>query len=113
MYSDMHAKTNYKAFVDIENLLSLACFVPFLESVKNMIIFAQSLNVHASDFRRALQLCCNDIEGYLQTPVGAHLNDIVWANGRLSVYVIPGMWELVKLGVKQDVKCKWRIQKSP
>ena len=45
-------------------------------------------------------------EGHLQTTVEAHIDATIWAHkGCSSVYVIPSMWKLVKLRVKEDVKC--------
>jgi hypothetical protein len=73
MYGDMYAKptiegvaTNYHRLVDVQTLLSLAALVPLLESVKNLVVFAQLPSVYVCDFTRALKLCCQDIhESYI------------------------------------------------
>jgi hypothetical protein len=46
---------------DVRWLLSLAVMLPLLQTVKNLIVFAQSSAIYVCDFTRALNLCIMDI----------------------------------------------------
>ena len=53
MYGDMLAKpvikgaaANFQRLADVQTLLSLAVLLPLLESIKNLVVFAQSPSVY-------------------------------------------------------------------
>jgi hypothetical protein len=55
------SKKNYNMLADVRRLLSLAVILPLLQSIKNLIVFAQSSGIYVCDFTRALNLCIMDI----------------------------------------------------
>jgi hypothetical protein len=75
MFSDKYARpaikgveANFDRLADIDTLLSLAAMIPQLESVKNLVVFAQSPSVYVCDFTRALNLCSQDIHDAYKNP---------------------------------------------
>jgi hypothetical protein len=44
------SKKNYNIPVDVRQLVSLAVILPFLQTIKNLIVFAQSLAIYICDF---------------------------------------------------------------
>jgi hypothetical protein len=78
MYSDMQTKptvkgaeTNFHRLADVQTMLSLAAILPLLQSVKNLVLFAQSPSVYVCDFTRALKLCYQDIHDSYTTASSA------------------------------------------
>ena len=69
------AEANFDRLADIETLLSLAVMIPLLESVKNLVVFAQSPSVYVCDFTRALNLCSQDIHDAYKNPSIAFRSD--------------------------------------
>jgi hypothetical protein len=55
------SKKNYNMLADVRRLFSLAVIIPLLQTVKNLIVFAQSSAIYVCDFTRALNLCIMDI----------------------------------------------------
>jgi hypothetical protein len=82
MYGDMLAKpvikgaaANFHRLADVQTLLSLAALLPLLESIKNLVVFAQSPSVYVCDFTRALKLCFQDIHHSYKGPSTAFRSD--------------------------------------
>jgi hypothetical protein len=51
------AEANFSRLADVKTMLSLAAILPLLQSVKSLVVFAQSPSVYVCDFTRALKLC--------------------------------------------------------
>jgi hypothetical protein len=82
MYADMQARpavkgaeANFTRLADVQTLLSLASLLPLLESVKNLVVFAQSPSVYVCDFTRALKLCYQDIHDSYRSATSAFRSD--------------------------------------
>jgi hypothetical protein len=54
-------KKNYNMLIDVRRFLSSAVIIPLLQTMKNLIIFAQSSAIYVCDFTRALNYCIMDI----------------------------------------------------
>jgi hypothetical protein len=82
MYGDMLAKSvikgvvaNFHLLVDVQTLLSLVALLPLLESIKKLVVFAQSPSVNVCDFTRTLKLCFQDIHDSYRGPSIAFCSD--------------------------------------
>jgi hypothetical protein len=69
------SKKNYNMLADVRRLLSLAVILPLLQSIKNLIVFAQSSTINVCDFTRALNLCIMDIHDLYRDSSKAFLSD--------------------------------------
>ena len=52
---------NFNALVDVEVLLSLACFVPMLNTVHCLIKLTQARDIFVCDFMQAIKVCQNEL----------------------------------------------------
>jgi hypothetical protein len=78
MYADSNAKlvvkgaeANYCRLANVRTLLSLAALLPLLQTMKDLVVFAQSQFVYVCDFTRALKLCYQDIHEAYTNPDSA------------------------------------------
>jgi hypothetical protein len=55
------SKKKFNMLADVKRLLSLAVILHLLQSIKNLIVFAQSLAIYVCNFTRALNLYIMDI----------------------------------------------------
>ena len=61
MYTDVQMKprvkgveANFRRLADVQTMLSLACILPLLQTVKNLVVFVQSPSISVYNFTRAL-----------------------------------------------------------
>ena len=59
--SNAGARDNFDYFVDIEVLLSLACFIPLVDAVHYLIKLSQAQNIFICDFMQAIKLCQEEL----------------------------------------------------
>lgn len=55
------AADNFDRFVDIEVLLSLALFIPLVNTVHSLIKLSQARDIFVCDFMQAIKLCQSDL----------------------------------------------------